>query len=362
MHDSKQIPGLLIARQGLPLLASRDHLSRGYSRALVISDESTYPLYGGTVVTHLHTSGLESDSLLVPVGERTKTLNSAASCWERMHAFGLDRRCLVVALGGGVVTDLAGFVASCYMRGVDHINVPTTLMGMVDAAIGGKTGVNLPSGKNLVGTFFLPKLVVIALETLATLPAREVRAGLAEVIKYAFIANAQLLQLLTSHMAAVRALEPETVETVVHACCAAKVRITQEDPREQTGVRALLNFGHTFGHAIESMTGYERYLHGEAVAIGMSCGAQLSQQLGLIPQDTVDLVDRLCASAGLSTVLPADVSDDQLVEAMRGDKKCEQGRFSCIVLLPGSKAEKRLVEEQSVRQALRTKRERDGGR
>lgn len=362
MHNAKQIPGLLIARQGLPLLASCDHLFRGYSRALVISDESTYPLYGGAVVSYLHAAGLESDSLLLPVGEHIKTLNSAASCWERMRAFGLDRRCLVVALGGGVVTDLAGFVASCYMRGVDLVNVPTTLLGMVDAAIGGKTGVNLPSGKNLVGTFFPAKLVVIALETLATLSARQVSAGLAEVIKYAFIANSQLLQLLTTRMAAVRALEPETMETVVRACCLTKVPITQEDPREQTGLRALLNFGHTFGHAIESTTGYERYLHGEALAIGMSCGAQLSEQLGLIPHETVELVDRLCVSAGLSTVLPADVSDDQLVEAMRGDKKSEEGRISCIVLLPGSKAEKRPVDERSIRQVLRRKRERDGSR
>lgn len=324
----------------------------------MLSDERVYSLYGATVTQQLTAAGLGVDTLLLPGGESSKTLMSAASCWERMHAFGLDREAVLIALGGGVVTDLAGFVASCYMRGIDFICVPTTLLGMVDAAIGGKTGVNLPSGKNLVGSFYQPKLVLVALETLGSLPPREMSAGLAEVIKYGFIGHPGVLELLETKMPALRALDPDTLEEIVRQCVAVKMEYTSADPFE-SGVRSHLNFGHTFGHALEAATGYSLYLHGEAVAIGMSCAAYLSVELGLVPEEVIAHVDRLCLAAGLPVALPAVVSDDQILEGMWGDKKVQLREIHCIVLHSKGQrveAEKRAVSEGQIRKALHNKR------
>lgn len=281
-------------------------------------------------------------AIVVPPGEGSKRIATYERVLESLAEAGADRSTPVVAWGGGVVGDLAGFAAGTYMRGVPLIQVPTSLLAMVDSSVGGKVGIDLAAGKNLAGAFVAPKDVYVATEFLATLPEREFRAGMAEVIKYGFIMDAPLLDTLG------RDLEP-----LVSRCIALKVRVVDEDPYETLGRRAILNFGHTVGHAIEHATGYGPVLHGEAVAIGMVVESRLAHLLGLAREELSSEVERVLAQHGLPTRIPEGLTPEQLLAAMRRDKKAKAGRLGfSLVSEPGKCTLVPNVPEEAVLRAL----------
>jgi 3-dehydroquinate synthase len=269
--------------------------------------------------------------VIVPAGETAKSLKTVQSCYDRLAANRLERKSFVVALGGGVVGDLAGFVAATYLRGVDFVQVPTTLLAQVDSSVGGKVGVNLKAGKNLVGAFHQPRLVLCDLDTLTTLPLREFRAGLAEVIKYGIIYDAALFIRLERNLPRLLKRESKTLIEVIARCCEIKSKVVGQDETE-SGLRAILNFGHTIGHALEAISGYGKYLHGEAIAIGQVAAAKISaRQLGL-KQGEVERIAALFQRAGLP--INAKLNSRQrknLLSAMRLDKKVSNGEVKFVL-------------------------------
>ena len=294
------------------------------SDCLVVSNETVAPLYYEKLRANL--AGCDVSSINLPDGEAFKTVATMQSILDRLVESRANRDIAVIALGGGVVGDIAGFAAACYMRGVDFIQVPTTLLAQVDSSVGGKTGVNHAQGKNLIGAFHQPQVVLIDTNTLDTLPDRELTAGLAEVIKYGAICDAEFFTWLEANMAALLARDPDALGHAIRRCCELKAEVVAEDERE-AGRRAILNFGHTFGHAIEHCQGYGTWLHGEAVATGMIMAARLSG----LPGDDIDRLTALVAAAGLPTEPPAIAADNWL-DAMGMDKKV-QGKKLRFVLL-----------------------------
>jgi 3-dehydroquinate synthase len=298
-------------------------------RPLIVTDCKVAALYLDRLATTL--AEFEPGVLVLDAGETAKTAANWLAILEQLAASGAQRDATVIALGGGVIGDLAGFAAASYMRGIRMIQAPTTLLAQVDAAIGGKTGFNLSAGKNLVGAFHQPEAVLIDVATLTTLPEREYLAGLAEVIKYGAIGDAAFLDWLAEHRAALQRRDEVVLQQAVARSVEHKIRVVEADERE-AGRRALLNFGHSFGHAIETCTGYARFLHGEAVAIGMALAAALSARLGMIEAgDAARLVD-LIAAFGLPTGKPDDLPAAVLLECMRLDKKNLAGRFRLVLL------------------------------
>lgn len=294
------------------------------SDCLVVSNETVAPLYYERLCANL--AGCDVSSINLPDGEAFKTVATMQSILDRLVESRANRDIAVIALGGGVVGDIAGFAAACYMRGVDFIQVPTTLLAQVDSSVGGKTGVNHAQGKNLIGAFHQPQVVLIDTNTLDTLPDRELTAGLAEVIKYGAICDAEFFAWLEANMAALLARDPDALGHAIRRSCELKAEVVAEDERE-AGRRAILNFGHTFGHAIEHCQGYGTWLHGEAVATGMIMAARLSG----LPGDDIDRLTALVAVAGLPTEPPAIAAHDWL-DAMGMDKKV-QGKKLRFVLL-----------------------------
>lgn len=287
-------------------------------------------------VARLHAEGVAralagSPMLIVPSGEGSKSLESYGRALDFLAESRLDRSSIVFAIGGGVVGDLGGFTAGSYLRGVDYIQVPTTLLSMVDSSVGGKTGINLKAGKNLVGAFHQPKAVYIATGLLRTLPPREFAAGMAEVIKYGLLGDAALFTELEAKPLNVNS--PELAQTI-RRCCAAKARVVEADERElaKEGGRALLNLGHTFGHAVENVAGYGEYLHGEAVAIGLCAAARLSQKLGYLTAADVARVEAVVAAHALPTRLRSPLELPSLQVAMTRDKKVRSGGLRFVVL------------------------------
>jgi 3-dehydroquinate synthase len=270
--------------------------------------------------------------LLLRGGERTKSLAQLGKVYDWMAAEKLDRRSVVFAIGGGVIGDLAGFAAASYLRGITFYQVPTTLLAMVDSSVGGKTGINLRAGKNLVGAFWQPQAVIVDTSVLRTLPAREFSAGLAEVIKYGLLADADLFHQI-EHTPSWRWDHPG-LPALIFDCCAIKARIVGNDERETmpNGGRALLNLGHTFAHAIENVAGYGEYLHGEAVGIGLVLAARLSQKLGFLPAKDAQRVERAVAAAGLPVKLRKKISGVKLLAAMKLDKKARSGKLRFVAL------------------------------
>jgi 3-dehydroquinate synthase len=295
---------------------------------LVVSNTTVAPLYLPALRTSLGSRRVVE--VILPDGEAHKTLANSARVVDVLVANRFGRDCALLALGGGVVGDLAGFAAACYQRGVAFVQVPTTLLAQVDSAVGGKTGVNHPGGKNLIGAFHQPTLVVSDTRTLATLPARELRAGLAEVIKYALICDAALFDWLEAHLDELLAGEPGALAHVIKRSCEIKAAIVGRDEREH-GERALLNLGHSFGHAAESATAYRQWLHGEAVAAGLVMAAAMSVECGLLDAPASLRVQRLIERAGLPTRIAA-VSPQSALEHMRIDKKVLGGRLRLILL------------------------------
>jgi 3-dehydroquinate synthase len=316
-------PGLLGKPDALtPYLAGR--------QVMIVTNEVVAPRYLERCRASLP-EGVEVRELVLPDGEATKTLASVERIWSALLESGFNRRCTLVALGGGVIGDMVGFAAACYQRGVAFIQVPTTLLAQVDSSVGGKTGVNHPLGKNMIGAFWQPRAVLIDTDTLATLPPRELSAGLAEVIKYGLIRDAAFLAWLEAAMPALRALEPAALTRAIERSCALKAEIVAEDETEQ-GVRALLNLGHTFGHAIEAHQGYGSWLHGEAVGAGMLMAAELSARLGWLSEAEVARTRAILEAAALPLAAPADMSVEDFLVRMRLDKKNIDSRLRLVLL------------------------------
>ena len=306
--------------------AWRKHLS---GAVLIVTDQTVAAHYLQQLIQT--TAESMPAELVLPPGEETKTIEQWQAIIEKLAAIGAQRDATVVALGGGVIGDLAGFAAASYMRGIKVIQAPTTLLAQVDAAIGGKTGFNLAAGKNLVGAFHQPEAVMIDVETLATLDQRDFLAGLAEVVKYGAIRDAEFIGWLENHTGKLLQRRADTLETAVARAAAHKIEVVEADERE-AGQRALLNFGHTFGHAIETATGYSRYRHGEAVAIGMHLAAALSVRLGMLSDRDARRLTNLLTALGLPVEPPSDIEPKTLLGHMRLDKKNRAGRMRLILL------------------------------
>jgi 3-dehydroquinate synthase len=321
--------------------------------ALVVSDANVAG-QAHAVVHSLSAAGFHTAAQLLPPGESQKSLAAASGLYDRLAELHADRRTLVVAVGGGVIGDLAGFVAATYNRGLPLLMVPTTLLAMVDSSVGGKVAVNHPRGKNLIGTFHQPVGVWIDTQALDTLPEREYRSGLAEVVKYGVALDAEFFANLEAERSAVLAREAGAVRRVVTRCCRLKADVVERDEREETGLRAVLNYGHTFAHAFETAAGYGGWLHGEAVSAGMVCAARLAERRGLIGPDLTARQARLLEAFGLPTA-PGPWPAEALLETMRSDKKALAGRLRFV--LPRRLGEAALfddVPEADVLQVLRS--------
>jgi len=300
------------------------------THAVVITDSTVDTLYGDTVRQSLEAAGIRVTYLSVEAGETSKTVGHALNLMEAMLEDGADRKSVVFAVGGGVVGDLAGWVAASYARGLSFIQIPTTLLAQVDSSVGGKTGVNLPGAKNMVGAFWQPAGVLIDVDTLSTLPEREYRAGLAEVVKYGVILDAPFFQFLEEQVEAINYRDADVLSTVVARCCRLKADVVENDERETTGLRAVLNYGHTFCHAIEAVSGYGELLHGEAVSIGMLCASRLAESLGRVDAAFTQRQFNLLMALGLPVDTPP-LDRDALLDMMQRDKKVEHGRLRFVL-------------------------------
>ena len=290
----------------------------------VITDSNVGPLYADRVLKSLADAGFKPTLITVPAGEKSKALGQAENICNQMIAAGLDRKAFVVALGGGVVGDLAGFVAAIYYRGIPYVQIPTTIIAQVDSAVGGKTGVNAAGGKNLIGSFHQPRFVLADVDTLKSLPPREFNEGLAEVIKHAVIRDAQLFE-------DIAALDRNDMTHLIARNVAIKAAIVSADEHETTGERALLNFGHTVGHGIEAAAGYGRYLHGEAISLGIAAACFISaKKAGLSESDHKQIISRLL-QFGLPVKLPPGISTESIIAALKTDKKFSQGKIRFVL-------------------------------
>lgn len=327
-----------LGARSYPILIGRDLLTDPQllapqvqgSQAVIISNTTVAPLYMARVRAALD-ARVAVTEVVLPDGESFKTLDTLAQIIDRVLADGHHRSTTFIALGGGVVGDLAGFAAACYQRGVAFVQLPTTLLAQVDSSVGGKTGVNHPLGKNMIGAFHQPRAVLIDTQVLHTLPAREYAAGLAEVIKYGLIRDAAFYQWLHDDLDRLLAREESVLAEAIERSCAIKASVVAEDEREG-GLRALLNFGHTFGHAIEAAQGYGEWLHGEAVAAGMVLAARLSEQRGWLVRQDVEALVALLERCNLPTAPPADMPARRFLELMARDKKVLDGRLRLILL------------------------------
>jgi 3-dehydroquinate synthase len=299
-------------------------------RVAVITNETVAPLYLERLSASLTAAGVSVVQIVIPDGEAYKTWQTLNTLFDALLENRCERRTAIVALGGGVVGDLAGFAAAVYQRGVPFVQIPTTLLAQVDSGVGGKTAINHPLGKNMIGAFYQPRVVVADTDTLATLPERELAAGLAETIKYGLIRDAGFFSWLEANLERLVAREAEPLAYAIEQSCRTKAEVVALDEREG-GLRAILNFGHTFGHAIEAGTGYGTWLHGEAVAAGMVLGARLSQSMGLIAEADVTRIIAVLRRAGLPVQAP-DLGFETYLELMGHDKKVEGGRLKFIVL------------------------------
>ena len=300
-------------------------------RCAIISDRNVAPLYASKAQRSLAKAGFVCELITIPAGETAKSLHTVELCYNALAKLRLERSSFIVALGGGVVGDLAGFVAATYLRGVAFVQVPTTLLAQVDSSVGGKVGLNLKAGKNLVGAFYQPRLVLCDLDTLRSLPSREFRAGLAEVIKYGIIYDAGLFRRLERALPRLLEQASRSLAEVVARCCEIKADVVGQDETEG-GLRAILNFGHTIGHALEAISSYGKYLHGEAISIGQVAAAALSARLLGLPRPEVERIRKLFEQAGLPVqVRLSAFQRRRLTAAMRLDKKVSQGEIKFVL-------------------------------
>jgi 3-dehydroquinate synthase len=323
----------------------------GAHQAVIVSNPVVDAMYGAALQEALSPHYRQITRVCLPDGEQHKDWASLNLVFDHLLSQGCDRKTVLFALGGGVVGDLTGFAAATYMRGVPFVQVPTTLLAQVDSSVGGKTAINHPLGKNMIGAFHQPARVLCDLGTLRSLPARELSAGLAEVIKYGPIADLDFLAWIETHLQALRAGDGAALAHAVQRCCEIKAWVVGQDERE-SGLRAILNFGHTFGHAIEAGLGYGTWLHGESVGCGMVLAAALSCELGLVEAGFVAQLERLIAAAGLPTVAP-DLPPERWLELMRVDKKAEGGEIRFVLLDPPGRACVRSAPDETVLDVIR---------
>ena len=333
-------PGLLGSPQGIGG-------GVGDGRKLIVTDETVAPIYldaarGFVEAMHKEAAGTgaahktvdkesEVHHLVLPDGERHKHLETVNRIYDYLLENRFDRGSVLIALGGGVIGDIVGFAAATYQRGVGFVQIPTTLLAQVDSSVGGKTGVNHPLGKNMIGAFHQPQAVFIDTDVLRTLPERELKAGMAEVLKYGLLGDARFFDWLADNSKALMSLDNEVTGEAVRRCCEAKAAIVAADEKE-TGARALLNLGHTFGHAIETATGYGTYLHGEAVAMGMLMAADLSMRQNLLPQKAAHRIRKVLEQDFGLTVIPPAIDEAKYLTLMSSDKKATKGRLRLILL------------------------------
>lgn len=338
--DGLQNITVQLAERSYPIWIGKDLLGNAHnflmesisklSHAVVIADanaaQSLYPV----LLDSLSKLNIRISSFEVPSGEKSKSISEIEKLWEFMSAEHSDRGSVVIALGGGVVGDLAGFAAATFARGLKFVQIPTTLLSQVDSSVGGKTGINLSQAKNMVGSFWQPSLVLIDLNSLATLPDREFFAGLAEVVKYGMILDAVFFEWLENNIDAVLRKETTALTHIIRRSCELKAQVVAADERETTGLRAILNYGHTFGHALESLSGYGTLLHGEAVSIGMTMAARLAVHLELIPADILSRQSELLRRYNLPVKSPS-IALDALWQSMQKDKKVQHGKLTFIL-------------------------------
>lgn len=298
-------------------------------KTVVITDTTVGKLYGDLVTSSLKEEGFQPFLLRIPPGEKEKSWERVNDLYDRLVDLHLERTSLIIALGGGVIGDLAGFVASTFLRGIPYAQLPTTLLAQVDSSVGGKVAINHPRGKNLIGSFYQPRVVISDLRTLATLPDREFLSGLAEIIKYGVIRDRNLFFFLRENMDKIKRHDLPSLEKAVTRSCQIKAEVVEKDEREE-GLRAILNYGHTIGHAIEAATGYSRFTHGEAVALGMVCAGKISLKMGMLEYQEYDFQKGLLQEAGLPTVL-SDVDRKKIMESMSLDKKIRDGKSRFVL-------------------------------
>ncbi|MDO4896979.1 MAG: 3-dehydroquinate synthase [Moraxella sp.] len=299
-------------------------------QVMIVSNETVAPLYLQNLQHSLQHQGLTVVSCVLPDGEQFKNQDHINTIYDALMSHHFARDCTLIALGGGVIGDMVGFASASFMRGVDFIQVPTTLLAQVDSSVGGKTGINHPLGKNMIGAFWQPVCVVANMTSFNTLPEREFSAGMAEVVKYALIFDKEFLVWLENNQQKIQQKDPQTLSEMVYRCCDYKAKIVAQDERE-SGARALLNFGHTFGHVIETHMGYGNWLHGEAVSVGMMQAMVMSHKMGLIGFDDIARVARLLVAFGLP-VCPPPIAPDVALDLMGHDKKVAQGKIRLVLL------------------------------
>ena len=301
-----------------------------FSSVALVSNPTVYALYGDTLLDSLKKAGVDAAVVTIPDGEEYKELLWAYHIYGELLKYRLDRASALIALGGGVIGDITGFVASTYMRGISLVQVPTTLLAQVDSSVGGKTGVNHPEGKNMIGTFHQPRLVWADVDTLRTLPRREFLAGMAEVIKYGVIWDKAFFEFLEKNREKILGLDSGAIQFIIRRSCEIKAEVVSRDEREG-GLRAILNYGHTIGHALETATGYTAHLHGEAVSIGMYCEALLSSLLGLMERKEAERVGSLIDAYGLRSKMVPGVDEQRMISSMQLDKKAVAGELKFVL-------------------------------
>lgn len=323
---------IAIASGNLSQLGSQMQRLNLGKKVLIISNPEIFDYYGDTCVKSLEATGFKVYKHLIPSGETYKNLQSIEKVYDTALAYRMERSSTFVALGGGVIGDMTGFAAATWLRGVNFIQVPTSLLAMVDASVGGKTGVNHPQGKNLIGAFYQPRLVLIDPEVLNTLPEREFRAGMAEVIKYGIIWDQDLFTKLEqeSNIDCFSAIEPKLLETILIRSCQAKADVVSQDEKE-SGIRAILNYGHTIGHAVESLTHYQKFVHGEAVAIGMVAAGKIALKMGLWTTDEAQRQDALIKKTKLPTTIPQNLEFNNILSTLQNDKKVKAGKVRFVL-------------------------------
>jgi len=344
---------IMIGQGNLDSLGSSlDEKFKRVYKTVLISNDTVGPIYAEGVIESFKSRGIEVDYIEVDTGEEVKSLETAHFLYKRLLDIQADRSSILIALGGGVVGDLVGFVASTFMRGLDFIQIPTTLLAQVDSSVGGKTAVNLPEAKNIVGSFYQPKLVLIDLNTLRTLPERELRAGLGEVIKYGFIFDSELLEIIDDRLKSILSKDFEGLREIVYRCCEFKAGVVESDELDEKDIRARLNYGHTIGHALEAVSGYNRFRHGEAISIGMVGAAMISKRLGFIDKALVDRHIEILKKTGLP-ISYREIDTDEILNFIHMDKKRRAGALVMILLKDIGDPIVKEVGDDIIREVLR---------
>jgi 3-dehydroquinate synthase len=328
----------------------KNHIS--INKAAIITNRIINGLYGDILEASLQSAGVNVVTIEIPDGEEHKSFNGAMMIYDALADNNMTRRSVIIALGGGVIGDLAGFVSATFMRGVHLIQITTSLLAQVDSSVGGKTAINHPKAKNMIGVFHQPEFVFIDVDVLKTLPERELKAGLAEVIKHGMIMDSELFYYMEDNLEEILCVDPQSIEQIVSRSCKDKAKIVEQDEKEQN-IRAILNYGHTVGHGIEAVTNYSVYRHGEAVSIGMAVAGRIAVNMGILKQDVADRQNRLLAKCGLP-VIPPDVNIDSVLSAIQLDKKTNESGRPRFVLAKdiGEAIIVENVSDDKIRQAM----------